>query len=80
MYPGFTICKVESPPYWDADTIMFRFIISNEDIIFWRLPSYVVIRGDEKADFASKSALDLPHVKIRRLAILHLEERSSTSV
>ena len=33
---------------------------ANKDITFCRVPSHVGIRANEKADFAAKSALDLP--------------------
>ena len=37
---------------------------ANKDIIFCWIPSHNGIRGNEKADSAVKSALDLPRVKV----------------
>ena len=36
----------------------------NKDIIFCWVPGHIGIRGNEKADSAAKSALDLPPVKV----------------
>ena len=38
--------------------------IANKDIIFCWVPSHVGIRGNEKADSAARSALDLPRAKV----------------
>ena len=38
--------------------------IPNRDIILCWVPSHVGIRGNEKADSAAKSALDLPPAKV----------------
>ena len=40
------------------------FNYSNKDIILCWVPSHIGIRGNEKADSATKSALDLPRVKV----------------
>ena len=37
---------------------------ANKDIIFCWVPSHNGIRGNKKADSATKSALDLPRVKV----------------
>ena len=41
--------------------VFFNF--ANKDIFCW-VPSHTGIRGNEKADSAAKSALDLPRVKV----------------
>ena len=38
--------------------------IANKDIIFCWVPSHVGIRGNDKADSAAKSALDVPRAKV----------------
>ena len=38
--------------------------IANKDIIYCWVPRYVGIRGNENADLAAKSALDLPRAKV----------------
>ena len=38
--------------------------IANKDIILCWVPSHVGIRGNEKADSAAKSSLDLPHAQV----------------
>ena len=37
---------------------------ANKDITFCWVPSHIGIRGNDKADSATKSALDLPCVKV----------------
>ena len=37
--------------------------IAKKDIVFCWVPSHTGIKGNEKADSAAKSALDLPHAK-----------------
>ena len=38
--------------------------IAKKDIVFCWLPSHTGIKGNEKADSAAKSALDLPRAKV----------------
>ena len=38
--------------------------IAKKDIVFCWVPSHTGIRGNEKADFAAKTALDLPRAKV----------------
>ena len=38
--------------------------IAKKDIVFCWVPSHTGIKGNEKADSAAKSALDLPHAKV----------------
>ena len=47
--------------------VIRKCVFSNftkKDIIFCWVPSHTGIKGNEKADFAAKSALDLPHTKV----------------
>ena len=39
-------------------------LIQNKDIVFCRVPSHNGGRGNEKADSAERSALDLPRAKV----------------
>jgi len=39
--------------------------IAKKDIVFCWVPSHVGIKGNEEADSAAKSALNLPHVRVR---------------
>ena len=38
--------------------------IAKKDIGFCWVPSHIGIKGNEKADFAAKSALDLPRTEV----------------
>ena len=38
--------------------------LANKDIIFCWVPSHIGIRGNEREDFAAKSALDLSRAKV----------------
>ena len=49
---------------WDGDTKVCFLNITNKDIIFCWVPSHVDMKGNEKADSTSKSALDLPHAQV----------------
>ena len=47
--------------------VIRKCVFSNftkKDIIFGWVPSHTGIKGNEKADFAAKSAFDLPHTKV----------------
>ena len=37
---------------------------AKKDIVFCWVPSHTGIKGNERADFAAKSALDLPRTKV----------------
>ena len=43
---------------------MCLFKFCQKDIIFCWVPSHIGIRGNERADSAAKSALDLPHANV----------------
>ena len=38
--------------------------VTKKDIVFCSVTSHTGIKGDEKADFPAKSALDLPRTKV----------------
>ena len=56
--------KLEHPLIGMAIRKCFCFFFAQKDIIFCWLPCYNGIRGNERADSAAKSALDLPHTKV----------------
>ena len=49
-------------PWWYKSGSFLNF--DNKDIIFGWVPSHIGIKGNEKADSAAKSALDLRHAKV----------------
>ena len=57
--PSFTSYEAGTSPYWDGDTNS-----SKKDIVFCWVPSHTGIKGNEKADSAAKSALDLPRATV----------------
>ena len=56
MSPRFTSYEAGTSCDWDGD--------AKKDIVFCWVPSHTGIKGNEKADFAPKSALDLPCTKV----------------
>ena len=62
MSPSFVIYEAGTSLNWESDTKVCLF--ANKNIILCWVPSHVDIRGNEKADSAAMSALDLPHAKI----------------
>ena len=56
--------KLEHPLIGMAIRKCVSLNIANKNIILCWVPSHVGIRGNEKADSAAKSALDLPCVKV----------------
>ena len=60
MSPSFTSYEAGTSPDWDGDTKSF----AKKDIVFCWVPSHTGIKGNEKTDFAAKSALDLPRTKV----------------
>ena len=57
MSPSITSYEAGTSPDWDGDTKLSLFKYC------W-VPSHTGIRGNEKADSAAKSALDLPRAKV----------------
>ena len=51
-------------PDWDGDTKVCLFKYCQKDIVFCWVPSHTGIKGNEKADLAAKSSLDLPRAKV----------------
>ena len=64
LSPSFTVYDARTCLDWDGDTKVCLFKFANKDIIFGWLLSHIGISGNENADSAAKSALDLPHVKV----------------
>ena len=66
MSPSFTSYEAGTSPDWDGDTkvCLFKYCHGFTDIVFCWVPSHTGIKGNEKADIAAKSALDLPHAKV----------------
>ena len=63
MYPSFTLYEAGTSPDWDGDTRVCLFKFCQKRLSFLWVPSHL-IKGNEKADFAAKSALDLPRIKV----------------
>ena len=60
MSSSFTSYEAGTSPNWDGDTkvCLFKFCQKRLCFFCW-VPRHTGIRGNEKADFAAKSALDL---------------------
>ena len=56
--------KLEHPLIGMAIRKFVFLNIANKDIIFCWVPSHVGIKGNERADSAAKSVLDLPHAQV----------------
>ena len=65
MSPSFTSHEAGTSPDWDGDTkvCLFKYNVLPKKTVFCWVPSHTGIRGNEKADSAAKSALDLPRAK-----------------
>ena len=61
MSPGFTIYEAETSLSGMVIRKCFFLNFDNKDIIFGWVSSHTGIGGNEEADFAAKSALELPH-------------------
>ena len=57
---SYAHCVCEYP--WAYSVVFLN--IAKKDIVFCWVPSHTDIRGNEKADSAAKSALDLPRAKV----------------
>ena len=66
MSSSFTSYEAGTCPDWDGDKKVrfFFLILPKKDIFFCWVPSHTGIKGNEKADSAAKSALDLPRAKV----------------
>ena len=64
MSPSFTSHEAGTSPEWDGDTKVCLFKYCQKDSFFCWVPSHTGIKGNEKADSAAKSALDLPRAKV----------------
>ena len=62
--PSFTSHEAGTSPDWDGDTKVCLFKYCQNRHCFCWVPSHTGIRGNEKADSAAKSALDLPRDKV----------------
>ena len=56
--------KLEHPMIGMVIRMCFFLNFAKKDIVFCWVPSHNGIKGNEKADFAAKSALDLPRAKV----------------
>ena len=48
-------------------TVILKYVFShfaNKEIMFYWVPSHIGIRGNANADFATRSALELPRAKV----------------
>ena len=64
MSPSFTVYEPGTSLDWDSDTKVYFKFFAKKDSIICCVPNHIVIRGNEKADSAAKSVLNLPCVKV----------------
>ena len=64
MSPSFTSHEAGTSPDWDGDTKVCLFKYCQKRHFFCWVPSHTGIKGNEKADLAAKSSLDLPRAKV----------------
>ena len=64
MYPSFSTYEAGTSPDWDGDMKMCLFIYCQKRHCFCWVHSHTGIKGNEKADSAAKSFLDLPRAKV----------------
>ena len=62
--PSFTSYEAGTSPDWDGDTKVCLFKYCQKRHCFLWVPSHTGIKGNEKADSAAKSAVELPHAKV----------------
>ena len=64
MSPSFTSHETGTSPDWDGDTKVSLFKYGQKRHCFCWVPSHTGIKGNEKADSAAKSALDMSRAKV----------------
>ena len=64
MSPSSTTYEAGTSPDWDGDTKVCLFKYCQKIHYFCWVTSHTGIKGNEKADSAAKSALDLPRTKV----------------
>ena len=64
MSPRFTSYEAGTSLDWNGIRKCVFLNFATKDIVFCWVSSLNDIKGNEKADFAAKSALDLPRTKV----------------